>query len=129
MELITIIQSLNKLLFELTLIFIFLDIITGYLQAAANKCLSSNIMRQGFWHKLAFIFAILLAGLVDITANAGVNLGFSMPLFECACGYTILMEITSILENIKKMNPQLADSKLLKLLDTKKNGGEDDESE
>ncbi len=108
---------LNYQVFLVTLVFILMDIVTGYGQALANKTVKSEKMRQGFWHKLAIILALLVAGMVDVTIQLGIGeqLGFVTPIFECACGYIMLMELTSILENIVKMNPELGTKKFLRL--------------
>lgn len=115
MEIIELIGQLDGWAFGFALAFIFLDVATGYAQAVANRCVSSDKMKRGFWHKLALVFAMLAAGLADMAAAVEIDLGFSMPVFECACGYICLMELTSILENVKKMNPELEDTPLLKL--------------
>ena len=80
-------------------------------------------MRTGLWHKLALVFAIIVAGLADVAVAAEVGLGFQMPIFEAACIYACLMELTSILENLKLMNPELANTKLMSLFDDV-NGGD-----
>ena len=115
MEIIDIIGQLDGGAFCFALAFIFLDVATGYAQAVANKTVSSDVLRRGFWHKLALVFAMLAAGLADMTATIELDLGFSLPIFTSACGYVIVMELTSILENIKRMNPNIADSGLLSL--------------
>ena len=120
MEALDIVAQLDGWAFGFALAFIFMDVVTGYVQAVANHEVDSGIMKSGFWHKLALIFAMLAAGLADIAASVEIDLGFSMPIFECACGYVMIMELTSILENIKKMNPQLAESKLMRLLNPNK---------
>lgn len=108
---------LNYQVFLITLVFILMDIVTGYGQALANKMIKSEKMRQGFWHKLAIILALIVAGMVDIAIQLGIGeqLGFVAPIFECACIYIMAMELTSILENIVKMNPELTDSKFMSL--------------
>lgn len=125
MELLGLINQLDGLAFGFALVFITLDVVSGYAQAVANKCVSSEVMRRGFWHKLALVFAMLAAGLADMAAAAEINLGFSVPLFECACGYVMLMELMSILENVRKMNPDLENSKLMQLFDVVRDDKDD----
>lgn len=125
MELLGLINQLDGLAFGFALVFIMLDVVSGYAQAVANKCVSSEVMRRGFWHKLALVFAMLAAGLADMAAAAEINLGFSVPLFECACGYVMLMELMSILENVRKMNPDLENSKLMQLFDVVRDDKDD----
>ena len=71
------------------------------------------------------MFALLLAALID-TAVAfepliGDQLGLNAPIFEAACIFVSVMEITSILENIKKMNPDLKKMKVFGMLGDDKN--------
>lgn len=65
----------------LWLIAMVLDYITGTWAAMAHGEWSSAVARQGLWHKLGSIVAILVAGLVDIAISVVVHLdlGFDMP--------------------------------------------------
>lgn len=102
--------------FIIAFCFIVLDVITGYGQALANHTVESKKMKSGFWHKLALIFAMLLASFIDVATSVEIELGFDAPIFEVMCGYVVLMELTSILENIAKMNPNVANTKLFRVL-------------
>lgn len=77
------------------LIFSGLDILTGYIQAVINKNVDSKIMREGLLHKCLLIVAILIGYVVEyafgVTAVAQV-----ITIYIC------LMEVMSILENLKK---------------------------
>lgn len=124
-------NEFTSALFFFTLAFIAFDVITGYAQAIANKDIQSDKMRKGFWHKLAIILALVLAGTIDVLMGTGIvlEIGISAPIFEAACIYVIVMELSSILENIKKMNPELAGSKLLDLFGPASEDNEGDEDE
>lgn len=123
MQVINLIGQLDGVAFCFAVAFITFDVVTGYAQAVANHCVSSKVMKAGFWHKLALVFAMLAAGLADLAASVEIDLGFQLPLFEAACGYVCLMELMSICENITKMNPSLAESRLMGLF---AKGGEDE---
>ena len=114
------IEQFSGPVFLIALAFIVFDIITGYLQAIANKCVDSSVMRAGFWHKLALILALILSAMIDSAINfeplIGQAIGVNAPVFEGACIFVVAMEATSILENIKKLNPDLADKKVFKML-------------
>ena len=107
-------------LFIITLAFIVIDIISGYLQAIANKCVDSSVMRTGFWHKLALILALILAAMIDsaisIEPLISQALGISAPIFEGACIFVIAMEATSTLENIKRIYPDLKSKTMFGML-------------
>lgn len=82
------------------LIFSGLDILTGYIQAVINKNVDSKVMREGLLHKCLLIVAILVGYVVEyafgITAVAQV-----ITIYIC------IMEVMSILENLKKAGVDL----------------------
>lgn len=94
--------------------FIAMDVVTGIMQAVATKTLDSTKMRAGGWHKCGFIMAIILAALIE-WAMQFIDLGFTLPLFMPTCVFIILTETVSIFENVCKLSPELANSKLAKL--------------
>ena len=94
--------------------FVVMDLVTGVMQAVANKALDSTKMRAGLWHKSGFIMAVILAALVE-WAMQFIDLGFTLPLFVPVCVFIILTEIVSIFENVCQLSPELADSKLAQL--------------
>lgn len=106
-------------LFEITLGFIGLDLITGFTQAAVNHCIDSKIMKDGLFHKCGFILAIVLACLCEY-ALLYVDLGFSLPLQESVCAFIIFTELVSNLENLAKINPELGNSRFFQLFKSSK---------
>lgn len=94
--------------------FVMMDLATGIMQAVANKTLDSVKMRDGLWHKCGFILVIILAALVE-WAMRFIDLGFTLPLLVPVCVFIILTEIVSIFENVCKLSPELANSKLAQL--------------
>lgn len=89
---------------------IVLDYVTGTIAAHKLKEWSSAKAREGIWHKVGIIIAILLSALIDVvvivlTNNSIIQLSFPyfglfMPMV--AVFYT-LTEIGSVLENLKKI--------------------------
>lgn len=94
--------------------FILLDIITGIIQAIANKEVSSEKLRKGAFHKIAFVLIICLAYLIDYGVGY-IDLGFDFPIVLPTCTYICFTEIVSILENIVKLNPSLKGAKIFDL--------------
>lgn len=92
-----------------------LDIITGLAQALYNRTVSSTKLRNGAYHKVSYLLVIALSLLIEYGMN-WLDLGFTMQLFPAVCAYLVLTEIVSITENIVKLNPELADSPIFKLL-------------
>lgn len=120
----------SKWVLWFALLFILLDIVSGYAQAIANHCIDSTKMRKGFWHKFAIILVLVMADIIDAGLNMGMGtMGVTAPIFEVACGYVVVMEMTSILENVKMLNPELAGSKLLKLFNAHDSNSNDDKGE
>ena len=89
---------------------IILDYITGTIAAHKLKEWSSAKAREGIWHKIGIIIAILISALIDVivivlTNNSVIQLSFRYyGLFTPLVGvlYT-LTEIGSVLENLKKL--------------------------
>ena len=92
-----------------------IDYITGYSAAAKNGEWSSQIAREGLWHKAGCIFAVLVAGILDavlgyILGNIkGLEIPFTYTVLVCPLVVTwyLLMELGSILENVGKMGAPL----------------------
>lgn len=106
------------------LIFICFDIVSGFAYATKAKNISSQALREGFFHKFAIILLLFLAVLLNYVQGI-FYIGLDIPLVEVSAGYLVIMEVISILENIGKINPELMDNPLFKLLeiavDEKKN--------
>lgn len=98
-------------------VMIVMDYLTGLAKAVHAKDLSSEKMREGLWHKSAYVLVILLAEVIE-HAQHWMDLGFDVPLVIPACVYIILTETASIIENIGQLNPALAGGKLLGMFRT-----------
>lgn len=97
------------------------DIASGWIAAIATKSIDSTKMRDGLWHKSAYILVIALAGLIEWGASKGVFFGIEIPVLEAVCVYIGVTEITSIIENIALINPELKDTPLLSLFNRSNN--------
>ncbi len=98
-----------------TAILIVMDYITGIAAAASRGDIQSNKMREGLWHKLGEVGAIILAYLV---AEEGHYIGLPYQieiLIPSVIIWISVMEVTSILENIAILNPDLAGDGFLKI--------------
>ena len=90
------------------LIFSSLDILTGYIQAVINKNVDSKVMREGLLHKCLLIVAIVIGYVVEYAFGLSA-VSSVITIYIC------VMELMSILENIKKAGIDL------KILDFLKN--------
>lgn len=110
--------------FLICLMFIAMDILTGWMKAVATATTNSSIMRVGLFHKLGEIMAILFGYACEF-AFPYVGIAISIPLVESIGTYIILMEVASVVENIMQINPQLKE--MLTNVFGKKEEGEDHE--
>lgn len=99
MEISQVIQNLNftNLLWQVvvTLCFILSDVIVGFISAVIQKNVDSQKMREGLLRKILLIIIIALSFIIQY--------GFNITLIsKVVCIYIIIMEIISILENLKK---------------------------
>lgn len=78
-----------------TLIFILADIISGVITAIILKNLDSQRMREGLLRKALLILIVVLSFVVD----GAFKITF---ISKAVCIYIIIMEVISILENLKK---------------------------
>ena len=101
-----------------------LDLVTGFAQAVKNKAVDSTKMRDGLWHKLGFVAAIVV-GIVMEECLANVDFGagvqVQVPTTAVICAFIILTELVSIAENLASISPELS-SVFGKILELKSNG-------
>lgn len=87
-----------------------LDYISGTAAARKNGEWSSDIAREGLWHKLGEIFAVLVAALCDIALRvivegSGINIGITLSavITPVVLMWYIFTELGSIAENAEKL--------------------------
>ena len=101
-----------KTIFLLCGIFVFVDVLTGYLKAFKNKKVNSSISRDGYIKKIGWIIAILLGFLVDMLVE--VNLFLIGSAIVC-----IATEGISFYENLGEIGIDLPFKKYFEKLDDK----------
>lgn len=92
-----------------------LDVISGFLAACANKEVDSSAMRRGIYHKVLEVVLLFACLVIEVASATYIELPVDVPAYEVVAGYIIVMELTSILENVGKGNPAFADSPVFKL--------------
>lgn len=107
-------------------VFVFIDYITGVVNAAMHSRLNSSKMREGLGHKFAYCVLIFVAYIIDaVQLNSSLNLPFEMfPIISIGI---IAIELTSIIENVCEINPELRKAKFMDIFE--KNNTNDDEKE
>ena len=93
-------------------IFVFTDVLTGYLKAFKNKKVNSSISRDGYIKKIGWVIAILLGFLVDLLVK--VNLFLIGSAVVC-----IATEGISVYENLGEIGINLPFKKYFEKLDSK----------
>lgn len=112
-------------------VFVFIDYITGVVNAAMHSRLNSSKMREGLGHKFAYCVLIFVAYIIDaIQLNSSLNLPFEMfPIISIGI---IAIELTSIIENVCEINPELKKAKFMDIFEknnTNDDGKEDENNE
>lgn len=101
--------------------FIIVDYMTGIAKAIIQDNLSSKKMREGLGHKFAYFILVLVAWFID-EINLHVDLGLPVSVFVCTVGGICLIELTSILENITVINPELAGAPFMQIFSQSTSG-------
>ena len=90
------------------------DYITGTVKAIMASNLSSKKMREGLGHKFAYLALSLTSYMID-TFNTHVNLGLPVHVYLITAGGICLIELTSIIENITEINPELKNMPFMRI--------------
>lgn len=108
-------NDLEIFFLELAGAVVLLDFISGFTKAVYTHTVASSKMRDGLFHKFAYVLVIALCILLDY-AQAKVNLGTHVPLVLIACGYIVITDIVSFVENVTAFNLQIANMRVVKVI-------------
>lgn len=106
--------SINWALVAITCAFIALDVITGLVKAVKAHEVSSTKMKDGLFHKCGFLLAMVLGAACEF-AMSEIDLGFTLPIMPAICGFIILTELASILENLCQITPELSENRFMQI--------------
>ena len=98
-------------------IFMLFDMVSGIIQAVMNREFRSSTMRTGLGHKAVLALIILLAICIEILSAHVAGLGFGGVTIYVVCVAIIIMEVASIMENLCKAYPDLADLPVMKIFE------------
>lgn len=93
------------------------DMVSGIIQAVMNRKFRSSTMRTGLGHKAVLALIILLAICIEILSAHVAGLGFGGVTIYVVCVAIIIMEVASIMENLCKAYPELADLPVMKIFE------------
>lgn len=96
------------------LVFIITDYITGIIGAVMHGNLSSTKMREGLGHKFAYLCVFFIAWFIDFEMRH-IDIGFHGALTPIVTIGIVLIELSSIIENIGKINPELTQAEFMKI--------------
>lgn len=112
----------------IAILLIVLDVLTGMMKGYATKTLSSEKMRLGFWHKSANITLLLLAyGATGARLFIDGLPEWTSGIYIFIASYVTIMELTSVLENLTVINPELNAKLLFSRFGINKDEKEEDE--
>lgn len=97
----------NVYIVGITCMFMLADIASGFLKAWRAHDIKSRALREGLFHKSAFIGVIALAQLTELAAAKIPQIELNLPITGGICAYIILTEIVSVLENLRDINPDI----------------------
>lgn len=109
----------------ITAAFIVMDYGTGVANAIMHNQVNSKEMRDGLWHKFSYVIVISTAFLIEY-GELWLELGFNLPVVTPVLASICLIEVTSILENCIKINPELKSNKVLNTFSEAQNGKTED---
>lgn len=101
------------------------DFATGFIGGLKTEGIKSSKLRDGLFKKVGFIGCYALAYLLNYTEQY-IDLGITVDLIPIICGYVILTETVSIIENINKINPDILQDKLKNLIGLEKKKDKDE---
>ena len=99
------------------LFFVATDYTTGIVKAIMAGNLSSKRMREGLGHKFAYLALILTSYMIDVF-SAHVDLSLPVHVYLVTAGGICLIELTSIIENVTEINPDLKDVPFMRIFST-----------
>lgn len=96
------------------LVFIVMDYVTGVINAAMHGKLSSTKMREGLGNKFAYLCVCFIAWFIDFEMEH-IDIGFRSALTPLVTVGIVLIELSSIIENISKINPELKNAPFMNI--------------
>lgn len=102
-----------------------IDYGTGVVGAIVNNNFSSSVMRAGLVHKMTYVVCFAVGFVINYMCGM-IDLGYiyGASILSLMSVWVTITEVSSILENLCKINPELKDSAIFKIF---AHEGENDE--
>lgn len=97
----------NIWMIGVTCAFMLADIVSGFIRAWHDNDLRSRALRNGLFHKAAFLGLIGVAQLTELAADKMPEIELNVPIVAASCAYIVLTELVSVLENLRGINPDI----------------------
>ena len=97
----------NIWIIGVTCMFMLADIVSGFIKAWHDNDLQSKALRNGLFHKSAFLGLIGVAQLTELAADKMPEIELNVPIVGAICAYIVLTELVSVLENLRDINPDI----------------------
>lgn len=97
----------NIWIIGVTCMFMLADIVSGFIKAWHDNNLQSKALRNGLFHKAAFLGLIGVAQLTELAADKMPEIELNVPIVGAICAYIVLTELVSVLENLRDINPDI----------------------
>lgn len=100
----------NFTFFIVTVVMLLFDILSGMVAHIHKKDFTTSALREGLWHKFGYILILSLVIVLQVALyDPKFHLSFEFPLFDITCGFIIMMEVISIVENVGIINPTIGE--------------------
>lgn len=99
-------MNVKAMQLAIIMIAIVADYLTGLVKACYKHEYKSSVMREGLYHKVAELMAVALMFYLEIGLPV-IGISIDFPFISFITVYVIVMELSSIIENIGEINPDL----------------------
>lgn len=89
------------------MIMIGFDVLTGWIKAIYKGDFKSSAMRHGLLSKVAEMLILFLMYVFEYFLPR-INIDIGLPVVGIVGAYIVIMELSSVIENIGAVNPQLS---------------------
>ena len=91
----------------LCVIMIGFDVVTGWLKAIKKSKFKSTVMKKGLLSKVTEMLILVLMYVLEYYLPQ-ININIGLPIVALVGVYIIIMELSSVIENIGTINPALS---------------------
>ena len=102
-----------------------LDIASGFIGACVRHDVQSSKMREGLGHKAMLAIIIAASYVLNVGFEHATSTNISIPSVETVCVLIVIMEISSIIENIGAAWPEFSSTRLYQYFEKALKEGDD----